>query len=589
MSFVPVSELQSRYACEQLFRTATIAIRFGYIPTYEIGGEPFVHSADLGSIPLSWKRCEPVGELALKVETVSDVRVDCWTRVILPNRVELLLPPIRSVLNVSAVFAAARFLARFEVANNNCGELAEIVWPFGVIVYAPAHSEAQRSSLVIGDRMQRLLADRAAEFTKSAYYMGSKHALAPFLVEVVANFASNDGQIIDLMCGAGSASRAFSHEWDVIACDAMAFCADLAACLSRSDAIKIFTEGFSDFQAAYNSNMRSLAGLCDSLLVAEEQFLYSADSFEDGIAKRYADFCKATPRVPHEFGWDAWFPSGEVDVRRKEPGRFPFCLSLAYFGNLFFGIRQAIELDSVRFAIGQVRDAKTAIILRAALVSTASYIGTGYASQFAQPVAIDSMGKRQYTRLIEKRCLPVFSEFVARATAIGAHAQAASREIEPRIGSWRDCLLSLDDEKDGRHKYVYVDAPYTRDEYARYYHVLESLVRYSYPVTSGKSNVPVRSSPEMFQSEFFTRIESSIPKILIEIIRACVDRCRFCFWSYSSGARASICEVVERLLEFNIEVVGTFGAGHSYQPQGGRGRVKAHVIEYVLVFQGRKR
>lgn len=586
MTFIPVSKVLSGFDDESLSRAARIAIKFGYIPTYNISGELSIHQSDLVSVPVRWERSQPLGELALGGAASVDFGQDCWSRVTLANDVELLLPPIRSIGNAFALFAAARSLARSEhMSVGDSGELAEVSWPHGVIAFVRVNSEAHRLAWAIARRMQRLLADRAADFTKSAYYMGSKQALAPFLVEVAANFVTSDGVIIDLMCGSGSASRAFSHEWGVIACDAMAFCTDLAGCWSRSDAINSFRRDMSDFQTAFSENVRELSALASSLLVAEEQFLYSADSFEDGISSRYADFCDGTPRVPQDLGIGDWFANKEAELRRANPARFPFCLTLAYFGNLYFGVRQAIELDSVRYAISRVRHPEIAVILRAALISTASYISTGYASQFAQPVSIRSISKREYSRMIEKRSLPVFSEFIARAMAIGAHAEFAENRIETRTGSWQECLKSLSGESFHGKKFAYVDAPYTRDEYARYYHVLESLVRYSYPVTHGRSNVPMRGTPEMFRSEFFTRTASSIPRIFVDVIRSCLEQCELCFWSYSSGARGSIQEVVERLRECNIEVIGSFSAGHAYQAQGGKGRVKTAVVEYVMIFK----
>jgi adenine-specific DNA-methyltransferase len=56
---------------------------------------------------------------------------------------------------------------------------------------------------------------------------------------------------------------------------------------------------------------------------------------------------------------------------------------------------------------------------------------------------------------------------------------------KPRRGSWERAI-------------VYADPPYSKDHYSRYYHVLETLVKYDYPQASGAG----RYRPDRFATPF---------------------------------------------------------------------------------------
>src|SRR5439155_11172459 len=70
-------------------------------------------------------------------------------------------------------------------------------------------------------------------------------------------------------------------------------------------------------------------------------------------------------------------------------------------------------------------------------------------------------------------------------------------------GDWRDALTAFKAETAGRlsqSRAVYVDPPYTKLQYSRYYHVLNTLLRYNYPPCEGVGRYPPRS--DRFSSKF---------------------------------------------------------------------------------------
>ena len=66
----------------------------------------------------------------------------------------------------------------------------------------------ETTSREVADEVQRQLAQAATvvasaagQFAHSAYYMGSKRALGPFIAEAISSTFSTQGLVVDLMCG----------------------------------------------------------------------------------------------------------------------------------------------------------------------------------------------------------------------------------------------------------------------------------------------------------------------------------------------------------------------------------------------------
>lgn len=589
MSFVRTRDWASILAARGIEeRLAELAIKIKLLPEYFEDGARLVWESDLSAIPVAWSSTPDPSKLPLVSSsgTLENIIIG-WSRLRFFNGIEVTLPPERTLARVLAIGPALRALARMDHLISS-GKGIDIEWPNGikVTIFGMGHFEAVSR---LSERMNRVSSDRASELTKSAYYMGSKYVLSSFLVEGIATVLPLNGVVVDLMCGAGSATRAFSLNWDVFASDAMNFCSCLASTFGyRGDGAAVLSI-VPQLHAAYEQNMTLLESDIADLIFEEDALLHTTLGFEEGLSDRYAEFVDRTPRFPEGGTVSGWAPAEEVRLRR-EPGRaqrIPYCLILAYFGNVYFGLRQAMELDSLRFAVDQIGDGNLRQTALAALIATASYIGTGYASQFAQPVNVRKLSRSRLFALMERRAVRVLPEFIARLTALEAVAAEALHPVSSFTGTWHDALGRVPDFSTGRPTCVYLDAPYTRDEYSRYYHVLETLYRYHYPNAIGTGRVPDRKSGEIFRSPFFTRSDSSIPTLLSDIIVESLRRAEYCAWSYSSRARASIPAVVRSVTDQGGALVESFSVGHRYNGQGRPDRrilTSEHVEEYLLIF-----
>ena len=247
-------------------------------------------------------------------------------------------------------------------------------------------------------------------------------------------------------------------------------------------------------------------------------------------------------------------------------------------------MRQAAEIDSLRMAISYLDNNLYEQWALGALTATVSYCAYSYAVHFAQPkinLFKTRDNRTQIKEIFKKRSISVHHEFIARLLSLAEESEKKLHDIQEVEGPWEDALLKTDELVGDKDVFVYLDPPYTRDEFSRYYHVLETLTHYNYPEISGKASIPLKGSKGRFRSNFFTRNVSDIENLLVEIILECLNRKWTCLWSYSSGGMANIARVLERLEKYTSSIE-LFSSKHSYAPQGKQ--KSKQVIEYFILF-----
>ena len=427
----------------------------------------------------------------------------------------------------------------------------------------------------------------SGSFAGTAHYMGSKRGLGAFLVEALTNVLPVDGVVLDIMCGSGAAAGAFSRTWDTRVSDAQRFCQILAVVqgggFSARDAERLLNRLLPiarDHAAALQDRLRGV--------VEHEDQLFHGDITDEQLS-RYRQFIQDTTTYPSGVASKGWNPQELVTARQREPQLFPYCLFTCYFANLFFGVRQCVEIDSLRYAIDQLEDGRDREWALGALVAAVSDRSTNYGGHFAQPRFRTAMhlSMRDLGRTVEKRASSIVHEFGIRLTNLARESEHVPRPIVPTSGPWEVALDVWKQELPGRPVAVYLDAPYKREEYSRYYHLLETLVLYNYPSCVGKGKIPDKQTGERFQSEFFSKTRSRVEQAFVNIISRVLGCGYLCAWSYSDNGDADIGSVVRQVEDTIPCVVRSFSTPYEHKPQG-RQRSKL-VTEYLLLFQPEQR
>lgn len=319
--------------------------------------------------------------------------------------------------------------------------------------------------------------------------MGAKHALAPSVAGVIAEL--EPGPCLDMFSGlcsvAGAIAPSGRETWcnDIQRYARLVAEALVTAPRARGRARDIAMILFPTFR----ENLQALKSRFAADLAAEADALADDD---------YQNIARVTDAW-HHVGNDAKL-AGEVRRLRSKPSTRPYRLCTLTFSHSYFGLRQAAELDSLRCAIDESRKASRIsqgqfTLCLVTVLQVASRIASA-PGHFAEFLTV----RDQSTFLRMKRL---------RRRSVWELFQSELEKIEPYgTATWRSGNKVLSREAVGLARtlagrstpptVVYADPPYSKAQYSRYYHVLETLTLYDYPCALAKG----RYREARFQTPF---------------------------------------------------------------------------------------
>lgn len=432
-------------------------------------------------------------------------------------------------------------------------------------------------------RKHQLEQVKSSNFANSSAYMGSKKSLVGFIVEALWPHVETDSVILDIMCGSGAVSNALVQMGNVYASDAQFFCRLLAKIQGAGFNYKKALEILNQLYIYYMENMRMLQNECKDQLEFEKEVFHMDMSNPVLVLAKYQKYVESVNLYS-----STDFTSDEIkkkiQFKKLNNKDFPYCLFTYYFSNVYFGLEQCMQIDSIRFALDTIQDEETKNWVLGVLVVTVSAIASNHAGHFAQPKRVD---EKSISAVIEKRKKSVWLEFSKRLLAIATESERYLYNINIVDGPWENALEKVS-KLNSSNLIVYLDAPYKRDEYSRYYHVLETVALYDYPASERKGRLRSKLNGERFKTEFFSKninvIENNLNKTIVTILQTS----RVCVWSYSDNGAASISNVVNMVLKEISCKVYFYSIPHKHSSQ--RKKEKTYtksslaVIEYCIVF-----
>lgn len=549
----------------------------GILPTYSAGSSDLVLKGDLLSIlpilanrpPAADTRFPNSGQLWS--DFPASLSLDKHTRIDILSK----------STDIEPVFYSA---VRNLISSNLSPELGtqEPLVNMGYVLPVRIFTYSKEIRRFIEEQKQRVKlvgSSRASQFSNSAYYMGSKRALSAFIVEALSSVMPKQGVVVDLMCGSGAASCAFNKIWRTISSDAQEFCRVLALVQGGGFSIVRAQNMLVRLLPLARNHAQKLRERMDTFLEAEDNIFHG--DLGPALLEEYQKFIAGFPTIPNGSPRGGWDPILEVKKRRKQATLLPYCLFTTYFANVYFGLRQSVEIDSIRFAIDQFESQHERNWALGTLVATMSALGTSYAGHFAQPVKLN-LGNLSW--ILERRAYSIIHEFSVRLLNLAEESEKSASSIELVPGPWSKALSSVKKVL-GRADVpvaIYLDAPYKREEYSRYYHVLETAIVYSYPSCIGNGKIPDKRTGERFQSEFFTRSDVRLNQLFVKVITQILNRGWICAWSYSESGNADMIKVIDETHNSTGCWVKSYAAPYQHKAQSGRGA--KDVTEYLVVF-----
>jgi len=399
--------------------------------------------------------------------------------------------------------------------------------------------------------------------TPSVY--GNKYRMARTLYAIAAAKLPKGSPVLDIMSGTGVVTRMLARRHTVTSNDANPY----AALLTRVQSIAFGSDGereastlLEQLSKPWSTHVRLLRDRYAAALTAEEVFLHG--ELSEKSVEHYVAFAQNAIPAAQRDG-----PSGGDLVTTR-------------YANAYFGVAQAIEIDAIRIAIDALNnsDESRRDLCLAALVLAACTCNPG--PHFAQPRKVSSQATLR--DIVERRARSVGWEFEV------ALRRLASREPLPlpmgptTCSDWRLALDAFNRATQASGvRTVYLDPPYSKLQYSRYYHVLNVLLANDYPPIFGAGRYPPRSY--RFSSRF--EYQPSMAKREFEdIIGRCADCGIGLMINYGERGFVSIDALVEmmsnryRSIDIFSEPLRHHSQGRSLSHAGG-----GQVTEFVIVAQ----
>lgn len=320
--------------------------------------------------------------------------------------------------------------------------------------------------------------------------------------------------LVDLFAGTGAVAARFARRARIVASDAQRYSATLCRALlvPAPDAVRGLA-GVLDRARAIEGELLATFG---EAAAAERRFL------DDG-----SDLAAYRAFIAEDLALDP-----EETARAAQAAGLPVAVLSCYYRNVYFGVAQAVALDALRAALEGEPEPQRTLYL-AALLFAASRATSGTA-HFAQPRGLEK--ESELRAMIGRRRIDVRALFEARARFLAAEA---ARPFAGENEVWALAYEALFERlaRSGRRvDLVYADPPYTRDQYSRFYHVLETLVEGGYPPlardargapTAGRYPLLARR----FQSRFANPLQ--VEDEFRRVTRLAAERGAALIWSYS--------------------------------------------------------
>jgi adenine-specific DNA-methyltransferase len=194
-------------------------------------------------------------------------------------------------------------------------------------------------------------------------------------------------------------------------------------------------------------------------------------------------------------------------AENRGAGRFQFFQT--NYADTYFSPRQCAEIDDLRYAVESldVEDHYAADLALASLISAMCYAQStpGHFAQFMP---------KSHRRIKPLRAISIVEAFTERFRYWPI--PNAGRRHEVLAEDWRVVLAAGFAEE---ARVIYVDPPYNTEQYSRFYHLLETLVRYDNPRLSCKALY----REDRFKSGFSYRTQ--VEQEFSELFRRCAQSC----------------------------------------------------------------
>lgn len=325
-------------------------------------------------------------------------------------------------------------------------------------------------------------------------YPGSKKRLLDFIYKNISKYIDKNKYVLDIFAGTGCVAEMFKKNgYKVYANDVESYAYNISNTLLKNS----YKVNLKNINSNYKTNYKTLELVYKDLLEKEKLYLEKNNSL-------IIDFNNELPKI-----WKKDFEIKlnnivikTIDDLNNNTNKIPFCLFTLYYSGIYFGLKQSIQIDSIRYAIEQ-EDEKDRSVLLTCLYYAMKESSFSKDGHMAQPLNQEKNTKR----LFDVRSKDIYELF---ANKLNDFKDIKENNIEGKAFNKQFTDLIKDNRIINDVGFIYADPPYTDMQYSRYFHLLTTVTNYCYPNMTYKNGELTSGlyADNRFQSNISSRSKS---------------------------------------------------------------------------------
>jgi len=377
-------------------------------------------------------------------------------------------------------------------------------------------------------------------------YMGSKREIIDFVKESILSLEVRGGWLCDLFAGTGIVSGSLKSEYNIHANDVQEYSSILSytylANLKENISPRAINEIYdkvlslvSEFRKKKRNlifDYSSLSSFEQFKLIEEQQQLLMNENFDLG-----------------------------------------FHLFAKYYSGTYWSFDQCVWIDSIRAVAEQYKGKLEYYAILSSLIFSMSYASqsTGHYAQFREATA------ENMNDILIYRKKEIWSNFEKKFNDITQKINGITREFRVTTLDFTDCLRIIEN-----NSIIYADPPYQSVHYSRFYHALETLVKYDYPKVHYKG----RYRDDRHQSPFCKK--TTVKKAFATLFEATETKKSHLVLSYSDTGMISL----EEIRKLGNQYLSNYSShvlekDHIHSKMGRNDIRNQEVTEYSIIFKRR--
>lgn len=376
-------------------------------------------------------------------------------------------------------------------------------------------------------------------------YMGSKKPILNFVTATINQIHKPEAWVCDLFSGSCSISAALRRKYNFISNDIQDY-SRIIASTYFSDLSKY------DFEELH------------------EQIEVSAKSHYLWFKENYTDYFYDYSKVNslEEFY--------RIETRQRElfenkNFNIEDQLFTKYYSGTYWSFEQCVWIDALRKSVETFKDSQVYYAVLSSIMYAMSYTtqSTGHFAQYRDGNTIEAMNN-----IVEYRQKDFYELFVKKFKELVETLDDSLMQLKTTTLDFQKCLETIPVGST-----IYADPPYAPVHYSRFYHALETLVKYDYPKIDHKG----RYRSDRHQSPFSQK--SNAEAAFIELFKGVVKKKSQMVLSYSDSGVLKIENIINLVkLNFpNLYKIEIDTIGHTHSTMGRFEDAGRDVKEYLIL------